>query len=171
MVKPDESLEHTAWDDFVAQYYREIYHYALRVLGSVAEAEDVTQETFLAAYLSRDRIERLQARFWLYRTCRNRCIDLQRWWKRWKKRLAEMPVQSAQAGEGDSLAAEIESQIRGLPLRQREVFVLRHWQGFSTAEVAQLLGIGQGSVKSHLVRAISKLKSALAGKLDNQTGN
>jgi RNA polymerase sigma factor (sigma-70 family) len=46
-------------------------------------------------------------------------------------------------------------------LRQREVFILRHWHGFSTAETAELLQLHEGTVKSHLKRGVETVKGAL----------
>lgn len=57
-----------------------------------------------------------------------------------------------------SLLHEIKQLVCNLPQRQKEVFILRHWHGFSTKETADLLSIGEGSVKSHLSRAIDKIK-------------
>lgn len=61
-----------------------------------------------------------------------------------------------------TLAASMHAALQRLPTRQRQVFLLREWQGLSVAETAQALAIAEGSVKAHLFRAHTKLREALA---------
>lgn len=58
-------------------------------------------------------------------------------------------------------ARRIEQALRELPLRQRQAFLLRCWQGMSVAETAHVMGCGQGSVKTHLSRAMQHLRHSL----------
>ncbi len=58
-------------------------------------------------------------------------------------------------------ARHIEQALRELPLRQRQAFLLRCWQGMSVAETAHVMGCGQGSVKTHLSRAMQHLRQRL----------
>lgn len=150
------------WDRLVSAYYAGIYKFALRMTSNGAEAEDITQEVFFAAYragLSISPEPSLKA--WLYKTARNRCIDRLRWWKRWSKLLqADRSGKGVQTSPAQT-SSELEEMIHALPLRQREVFVLRHWHGFSTQETAEILGISSGAVKSHLLRAVNKLKAEI----------
>ncbi len=61
----------------------------------------------------------------------------------------------------DEKARHIEQALRELPIRQRQAFLLRCWQGMSVAETAQVMGCGQGSVKTHLSRAMQHLRQRL----------
>ena len=70
------------------------------------------------------------------------------------------PVPEQQLEDGQFSQALIEA-LRGLPRRQREVFVLRTWQGLSTREAALAMGCGEGSVMTHLSRAHQRLRKAL----------
>ena len=155
------------WDEFVEQYYAPIYRFCYHILGSREEAEDLTQDTFFKAYRSFSSITKQESvRSWIYSIARNGCIDRKRWWKRFLPREPEGEELQAPASSPD-LSMTLSKLIQALPLKQREVFVLRHWHGFSTREVADFLRIDEGTVKSHLKRAVDKLKSQLS---DNQAG-
>ncbi|GIX33121.1 MAG: RNA polymerase sigma factor [Lysobacterales bacterium] len=70
------------------------------------------------------------------------------------------PEQEAQAAE---LSRRLCQALAALPLRQRQVFLLRVWEGLSVEATAQALAIGEGSVKTHLFRALARLKEQLDG--------
>lgn len=161
MNKRPEVQDRAAWESIVEEHYQKIYAFTYFFARSREEAEDLTQEAFLKAYKSRSSLrERESVKSWLYTITRHVCIDRKRWWKR----IAEVAL-----GDREQRAAEqhpedamtLKKLVRELPDRQREVFVLRHWHGFSTEESAKLLGINEGTVKSHLSRAIEKLKQGL----------
>lgn len=62
---------------------------------------------------------------------------------------------------GDQAGEAINLALQQLPLRQRQAFLLRNWQGMSVAETAAAMGCGEGSVKTHLSRALAKLRELL----------
>lgn len=146
------------WERFVYEYYQDIYSFCFQFTGNQHDAEDATQATFLKAW---NKFSTLQdqsaARGWLYSIARNSCLDQCRWWKRFLGFKKTLPVEHNISGDSD-LARHLEKLIAALPLKQREVFILRHWQGFSTRETASLLGISSGTVKSHLKRAVDSLR-------------
>ena len=138
------------------------------------EAEDVMQEVFLRAF---EHLRTGEApavmEAWLVRVAVNACRDRQRsgWWKYLRKHadLDEIIPPSAGSSESEAIARERETriwrQLRALKPQQRNVFVLRYIEGWSTAEVAQSLNLTEGSVKTHLFRAVRHLRKALEHSL------
>jgi len=159
--------------------YRTHHAHVLRLcrllLKDPHEADDVSQEVFLK--LLREHAANGRAmvwRAWLTRVTVNACRDRRRsgWWKRWRERHTEFQedgfASSAMSPERAALGAELREQIwdsfRTLSARQREIFVLRMVEGWSTEQVAETLGLSAGSVKRHLFRAVHHLRTALRGQ-------
>jgi RNA polymerase sigma factor (sigma-70 family) len=99
-------------------------------------------------------------RFFLFRSARNTFYDRFRSLKRLFK-FQNSQAQEVPEVKDASLKLVLTELIEELPDRQKEVFILRHWHGFSTEETANLTGLNPGTVKSHLSRAIDKLKTGL----------
>ena len=139
------------------------------------EAEEVEQEVFLKMfrqYQTQSRPEDWGA--WLTRVTVNACHDRRRsaWWKWWRSSngaYREMEHQSRDRTPEQELLgreelARIWRSFGELSPRQREVFALRHVEGWSTEEVAKVLGLSSGSVKRHLFRAVCQLRKTLGGR-------
>ncbi len=165
------NTDRAEWAELVDSYYKEIFRFCCQILGSTAEAEDVTQEVFIKAFKHRRALrDRAALRAWLYTIARNLCRDKQRWWSRTAKTLHDY-FSTETAPPPSTLTASFQAIIQSLPMRQREVFILRHFHEFSTAETAAQLGIDEGSVKSHLKRAVDRLKSVLTKAEERTTEN
>lgn len=149
-----------------------IHALAWRLTGNAADAEDVAQEVFVRLWTKapdwRPGAARLST--WLYRVAFNLSID----WQRRSRRQAERPLDDAAVledpapGAEETLAAKgrdraVETAIHGLPERQRAAILLTYAEGFSNAEVAEILETSVKSVESLLVRARRELQSRLAG--------
>ncbi len=141
------------------------------LLSDRTEADDVVQEVFLKAYEVSGRLDPPRNwAAWLTRVTVNACRDRHRvgWWPRWRRMtdcLEDMALPDAgptpeQAAIGRETQDRIWRAFRELSGRQREVFVLRQLEGWSTAAVATALGLREGSVKSHLFRALRHLRAA-----------
>lgn len=80
--------------------------------------------------------------------------------------LERLPGPEAERPEALAAGAQLRQRLRqalqNLPHRQRQAFLLRHWEGLSTSETAQAMACSEGSVKTHLSRAISALQTLLA---------
>jgi RNA polymerase sigma-70 factor (TIGR02960 family) len=163
-------------------YRRELQLHCYRILGSAQDAEDMLQETLLAAWRGLDRFEgRSTFRAWLYRIATNRCLNaLRDSSRRPLQALADFP-QPTRIGEPtwlepypdvmldglpdaapgpdaryelkESVALAFVTGLQHLPPRQRAVLVLRDVLGFHTAEIAEMLETTEGSVNSALQRA------------------
>lgn len=162
--------------------YEEIYvtHHARVVrlcrllLADAHEAEEVGQEVFLKLHQARQRgVPPRACGPWLTTVAVNACHDRRRsgWWRWWRERgepLDEQVASRAGTPEDAAVARERRERIwRGLQRlsrRQREVFVLRQIEGWSTIEVAEMLGLSVGSVKQHLFRAVGELRVALRAR-------
>ncbi|MBX7138253.1 MAG: RNA polymerase sigma factor [Oligoflexia bacterium] len=149
------------WEQFVETYYRSIFNYCQQYLANYAEAQDVTQDVFLKCYQKRDSLRDAAAeRSWVYSVARNACADKRRWYKRFATMLTGLEVEGSDL-PGTGLSLTLRKLILDLPTRQREIFILRHFHDFSTADVAALMGITPGTVKTQLKRAVDKLKLQL----------
>lgn len=162
-----------AFEMLVNAYEKTVYNLALRTLGNPQDAEDVTQEAFLKAYRSLSSY-RGDSKFsvWLYRIVSNLCLDQLRAKKR-------RPTQSltVENDEGEEDTLEIpdeqfspeklldrkltqESVRRGLaslPDDAKQILLLREIQGMSYEEIADVLDLEPGTVKSRIFRARKKL--------------
>lgn len=142
------------------------------LLGDREESEEVVQDVFVKACEASARSAApIDWPAWLTRVTINACLDRHRasWWMRFRRRsdrIEDRPVPTEDASPADAaIGNETQRRIwvafRGLSARQREVFVLRHLEEWSTAQVASALGLSPGSVKRHLFRAIRRLRQAL----------
>ncbi len=154
-----------AFDEIVRRYERDVFRLALSVLGpgADAEAEDVAQEVFLRAYRQMGTYRGMsRLGTWLYRITFNLAVDRRRL-ARWSKpHIGEEAVQAA-ANETTrrdpcALAADVERErlvgaiLDRLPDAARTVLHLHYWLGSSVDEIAELLRMPAGSVKSWLHR-------------------
>jgi RNA polymerase sigma-70 factor (ECF subfamily) len=150
----------------VERYDRAVYHLAYRTLHDVEEAKDATQEAFMKAYRALHTF-RPGAKFstWIFTIVYHACCDrLAR-----RKRLsdAELPDRADPAAGPEALAEasddarRLRAAIEGLPEKYRTVITLFHLQGKQYEEIATVLDLPMGTVKTHLFRAKELLRKAL----------
>lgn len=147
-----------------------IYGYAARVLGDKAEAEDVTQEAMIRLWKQAPTWRQGEAKVstWLYRVAVNLCTDRLR-----KKRgvgldeIAE-PISDAASAEQSMIDADraqaLQMALDTLPDTQRQAVVLRHIEGHSNPEIAEIMQISVEAVESLTARGKRGLTSALTGQ-------
>jgi RNA polymerase sigma-70 factor (ECF subfamily) len=157
----------TRFEQLFRDHHSSIYVYLCRLVGDQKQAEDLTQDTFVKAYRSLPRLPvEANARAWLYRIATNTALD----WLRRRRLISWLPL----FGRDDHPAvrtsfadASLESvtvqQVLGqLPPRYRLPLVLYACQGLSTQEVAEILQISRGAVKTRLFRAREKFRKLYA---------
>jgi RNA polymerase sigma-70 factor (ECF subfamily) len=166
--------DHDAFNQLVLRYQRLAYTVAYRILGNRRSAEDATQEAFLSAYRAMSRFHRGSFKAWLLRIVTNACYDQLRALKRCPidepyatpdvERCAWTadPRESPQAYvERKELGQVIQLGLDTLPPAQRFVVVLADIQELEYREIAHVLGIPMGTVKSRLNRGRRRLRDYL----------
>jgi RNA polymerase sigma-70 factor (ECF subfamily) len=180
MLRSDEELvaavragEPAAFDQLMLRWDRRIRGAAYRVLGSDDEARDVAQEAFLRAFRHLHSFKE-EARFssWLYQIALNLCRDRLR--RRRGREFVSLDVvtEAAPAAlraepsalervEAQDLSRVIAAAVDTLSEEQREVVVLKEYQGLTFPEIAEVLGVPVSTVKTRLYRALSQLRVKL----------
>ena len=164
----------SAFQALVERHRSMVYRIAYQFAGNHHDAEDIAQEVFIKVYRSLDRFRQdAQLTSWMYRIVMNACIDHRRRQRpasaapvgdEAEQRMLNTPEDTpgpedrAYAGE---LGQVLESEIGRLPNGQRVVFVMRHHQGMKLCEIADALGLAEGTVKRQLHAAVHRLRQAL----------
>jgi RNA polymerase sigma-70 factor (ECF subfamily) len=164
-----------AFQALVERHRSMVYRVAYQFAGNHYDAEDIAQEVFIKVYRSLDRFRQdAQLSSWLYRIVMNACIDHRRrqmpaavapFGEEAELRLLNTPEERpgpedrAYAGE---LGQVLETEIGRLPQGQRIVFIMRHHQGLKLTEIADALGLAEGTVKRQLHAAVHRLRDALS---------
>ena len=177
----------------IAQYHQPLYSLIARSLNDPADAADITQEVFIKVFRSiRGFNGESSLRTWLYRIALHEASNQRRWWSRHKKQ--EITIDSSVENEDDGSAfslsatladhgdspydcaaqaevrARVEAALRKLPEVFRTVVVLREIEGFAYEEIAEILNVNLGTVKSRLTRGRSALRAVLVAE-SVATGN
>ena len=147
----------------IEQYQMDVYNASLRILANHADAEDVTQDTFLAAFERMSTYRPGQALSpWLRAIARHRAIDLVR--RRARAPEPELPAapESVEKIALDRIEAErVRAALNRLPSRDRTLLVLRYWEDQSVESVASSLGMTEGAARVALLRARRSLGAVL----------
>lgn len=150
-----------AFSELVKRYQERIYRFLVRLTRSQDDALDLTQETFLRAYQGLPGW-RPDARFttWLFRIARNLAFDLLRRHKRVEFVALEEDADIADPAPGPDAALEttqrlhmLEAALLRLPVEHREILLLREIEEMSYEEIAAVLDLNPGTVKSRIARA------------------
>jgi RNA polymerase sigma-70 factor (ECF subfamily) len=142
------------------RHERELFAYALRISGQRADAEDLYQDTFLAAFRAWPPPRRGNERAWLYKIATNRAIDRER---RAKRIVANVDDLALAGPERDDVTlADLAGAIETLPTGQRAAFVLRKLQGLPYGEIATALECTEEAARARVSEALKKVKAAVA---------
>jgi RNA polymerase sigma-70 factor (ECF subfamily) len=176
-----QANEDAAYDELVRSYSASIFHVAYRMLGETAEASDAVQDIFLKVFRNIGGFKGEAAlKTWIFRIAFSEILNRLRWWKR-RHRFATMSLDDSTNGNGANPGqivaspgptpeqilqskeqeTAIQQALERLSKDHRSIIVLRDIEGFSYNEIADVLGISVGTVKSRLARARSDLKKSL----------
>ncbi|MGH9456338.1 MAG: RNA polymerase sigma factor [Thermoanaerobaculia bacterium] len=162
-----------AYDEIVRRHQKAIYRVAFAIVRDEADADGVTQDAFVQAYLHLSRFQRRSnLATWLTRIAINRARDVlrRRSWLRLRSWDVEdaPPLQLVEEGPdaerraiGRELREALERAEEALSAQQRIIFRMRHYEDRPLEEIAKLLGLRPGTVRAHLFRALQKLRKEL----------
>ncbi|MGD8536048.1 MAG: RNA polymerase sigma factor [Candidatus Aminicenantes bacterium] len=176
--------DHTAFHELVGQYKKKIYYLAYDITGNHQEAEDISQEVFIKMFRSLKKFRRdSKMSSWLYQITVNASIDtLRKKSSKPKRSIDEFdhlyiqeglttgrahnfdPVSSA---ESSQIQNHISQALQKITPKERTVFVMRHYNDLKLNEIAEILNVTIGTVKSLLFRAIKKLRKELSSYMGN----
>jgi RNA polymerase sigma-70 factor (ECF subfamily) len=184
-VRKAQKGDHEAFEQLVMAHQQFVYNLALRSLGAADDAQDIAQEAFLRAWLALPRFRRQSSfRTWLYRIVINLCYNRL---PKLRQELAAIPVDQlrglneehtpgspveaawplggpldpAAALEANERREFLQQQIDNLPEAYRALILLRYAQGLAYEEIANVMDIPLGTVKTGLHRAHRQLRQAL----------
>ena len=185
MERPDHELveqclqgDHDAWEGVVRLYHKRVYNLAYRYCGRFDEAEDLTQEIFLKVYRTMGAYRSESGAFvtWLLRVGRNHIIDRYRKYRTERsktdsidgefERIEENPARYDNPGEAyrkQELSEVVHGALLELTTDLREAVILRDLEGCTYDEMAVILSVPLGTVKSRINRGRTELGRALKG--------
>jgi len=142
-----------------------LYGTAVRLLGRPEEAEEVVQETVVRLYEKAGAIRSGNLRSWLHRVTVNQCLDRLKA-KNWKSEVLPENISGPGGTSGAVTRMDLSRAVAELPTQARTVFLLHDLEGFKHREVAEELGISEGTSKSQLFRAREILRRQLGSSLE-----
>jgi RNA polymerase sigma-70 factor, ECF subfamily len=163
----------------VTRWEQPLFRFVYRILPAYEDARDVCQETFLRVFKKAHRFKRgSRVSTWMYQIALNLCRDHARRKRRWSllvdegRELAELPrspdlarlsdTDPAGAAERNELATAVRRAVERLPAEQREVLILKEFEGLKFREIAEILGCPESTAKSRLYHGLSGVRASLA---------
>ena len=180
LVQRAQANDRAAFNEIVLRYKSKVYNFIHRMIPSAPDAEDLTQETFVRAYLSiRSFQSRASLNTWLFRIATNLCIDYGRKTQRTQGLVTSLSAEEDEDGEHEreipdvqydpqrlllnkELGTQLDRALRDLPAKLRAVVLLYDVEGLPYDEIAAIAGCPLGTVKSRLFNARAALRDKLA---------
>jgi RNA polymerase sigma-70 factor, ECF subfamily len=174
-----------AFNWLIATYHQPIYSIIARTIQDPADAADLTQDVFLKIFRGIGGFHgEASLRTWIYRIAIHEASNQRRWWSRHKRQEVTIELETGDVNEGQPLCIKdtlidsqespfelaaheeirhrVECELRQVAEPFRTVVVLRDIEGFAYEEIAEILAINLGTVKSRLLRGRAQLKARLA---------
>ena len=167
-VKGDER----AFNELVRRHQQSIYWHARRMVGNHLDADEIAQQVIIVLYKKLSTFKfNSSLKTWIYKITQTRCLNLLK--RRKVKRFLNIDSESSQKiksrediillTEDKDLITRINKYLEELPLKQREVFVLRHFEELNYEEISKITGKSIGGLKANYFHASKKI----FGKLEN----
>ena len=164
----EKSADESGFRSFYERLQPRAVSVARRLLGDSALAEDTAAEAFARAYARWEKVrQHPNPDAWLLRVVGNIAVDYLRRDSR-KPLLGVDPVRTDPSGDAAALRIDLTDAMQHLSGRQQEVIVLRYLIDLPEEEVAAALGMSNGSVKTHLHRATTKLRTRMTPQTSTQ---
>ena len=166
LVKAARKGREEAFLGLFDEHHLPLFRFAYRLTGSAADAQDIVQESFMGLLRAECRYDprRTSVRSYLFGAVRNQALKRQRHGEKAEEDAAE-PV-DCRSPETEAMRAELEDTIARaamrLPENQRAVLILAHYEQMPLAEIARVMEVEVGAVKSRLQRARASMKEMLA---------
>ncbi len=181
------SEEAFAW--LIATYHQPLYSLISRTIPAGSDAADITQEVFVKIYRGISGFHGdASLRTWIYRIALHEASNQRRWWSRHRRQEVTIEAETGDSNDGQplcikdtlidehespfELAAQseirerVETALREIPEPFRATVVLRDLEGFAYEEIAEILNVNLGTVKSRLMRGRAYLRAQLAPYID-----
>jgi RNA polymerase sigma-70 factor, ECF subfamily len=171
-----------AYNWLIAHYHQPIYSLVYRIVNDPADAADTTQEVFIKVFRGMKSFNgQSSLKTWLYRIAIHEASNQRRWWFRHKSKESPIEAQEDQNGNSfgfadtlvdrgesplellahEEIRARVEGELRQVSEPYRTVVLLRDIEGLSYEEIAEVLQVSLGTVKSRLIRGREALKKRL----------
>ena len=172
LIKSFKKGEESAFSQIVLKYQYRLLHAATIVLGDENEAKDLVQDAFVKAYFNLKSFRGNSSLYtWLYRILYNLCISS----LRRKKIISFLRLDSQDESidftsqapdpeevyERKEILLAVKNAVKKLPVKQRMVFTMKQFEGLRHVEIAEIMGITEGAVKSSYFHAVKKLREML----------
>jgi len=167
LIKRSQRGDAQAFNFLIQWHQKEVLNLAVRMLGNLQDAEDVCQDSWLAAWKSIKRFRGGSLRSWLLHVVSNKCRDE---FRRRKKRARDLTIDSPYLAATDSktnaysnqaIVEGIQKALLQLPYEQRLAITLRDFNGLSYDEIAGVMKCSTGTIKSRLNRGRINLRNLL----------
>lgn len=180
LIQRAQANDRTAFNEIVLRYKSRVYNYISRMVRNAADAEDLTQETFVRAYLSIHSFQsRASLNTWLFRIAANLCVDFSRKTKTHiqaaslsqtyddndtenQRDVPDVSFDPQRVFMNKELAKELDKALALLPEKLRSVILLYDMEGLSYEEIAAILNAPLGTVKSRIFNARTQLRDTLS---------
>jgi RNA polymerase sigma-70 factor, ECF subfamily len=177
------SEEAFSW--LIATYHQPIYSVIARTLQNPADAADITQDVFIKVFRGISGFHgESSLRTWMYRIALHEASNQRRWWSRHCRKEVTIEAETGHSADGQALCikdtlidendspfdmaaheeirAQVEAELRKVNEPFRTILILRDIEGLAYEEIAEILNINLGTVKSRLMRGRNQLKARLA---------